>query len=72
MKFLGKTYFENHASGPREIGVVIGLNEKPIVAWFSKNGSMHRVKSKNLDAGIDSLELQRRLDLWANKKGLKD
>ena len=69
--FYGCTYrYPTPEGEEREIGVIRGLGHMWIVAWQSKSGGRHRVKTQRLLPTIHPEQLQAQLDAWAEERDL--
>lgn len=71
--FYGKRFWYNSASNGRvQIGVMQGLGDFWIVAFFRESGSRRSVNTSRLPANECPDALQKMFEDWANQKGLEE
>lgn len=72
-EFHGKVYvYPTPHDGLRFIGVAKVSTDLYVVCFFTNVGRRRRIYSSNLPVSGDADELQRKLDEWADQRGLKE
>ena len=72
-RFYGRRYFYVTATdGNQTIGVLKGLGDVYFAGYVRDCGSPRSLKAKSLWATSHVDDLQKRLDKWAAKKGLRE